>query len=205
MGPLRQAITEHGTQMIQAIGIAAFFAGGFYLIFVYLTTYLSRVVGHPASHAFDINSINMIIYTGMSVAGGLAGDRFGFRRVLLTLAAAGLILAWPLFWLVDHPNVVLSFLGQFGFVLILAPYGGLFATTMALLFPPPVRMSGFSVSYNVAFAALGGTAPLIASYLIHRSQGDLSPAYVLMVCAAISIAAIGWAWRDLPVNASASE
>jgi hypothetical protein len=52
---------------------------------------------------------------------------------------------------------------------------------------------------------LGGTAPLLASYLIHRSQGDLSPAYVLMVCAAISIAAIGWAWRNLPVSASASE
>jgi len=79
-GPLRLAVTEHGTRMIQAIGIAAFFAGGFYLIFVYLTTYLSRVVGHPASHAFDIHSINMIIYTGMSVVGGFTGDRFGFRQ-----------------------------------------------------------------------------------------------------------------------------
>ena len=89
-------------------------------------------------------------------------------------------------------------MGEFAFALILAPYAGLFATTMALLFPPPVRMSGFSISFNIGFPVLGGTAPLAASYLIHRNEGDLSPAYVLMVCAAISIAAIGWAWRDLP-------
>ncbi|MCP4329801.1 MAG: hypothetical protein GY791_15345 [Alphaproteobacteria bacterium] len=186
--------------MIQAIGIAAFFAGGFYLIFVYLTTYLTSVVGDPAADAFDINSINMVIYAALSVAGGLLGDRFGFGRVLLSTAIAGLVLAWPLFWLVDHGNPVLAFLGQFGFVLILAPYGGLFATTMALLFPPAVRMSGFSVSYNVAFAILGGTAPLVASYLVHRGAGDLSPAYVLMICAAISIASLAWAWRDLPTS-----
>ena len=159
-----------------------------------------RIVGDPASDAFDINSINMVIYTVLSLAGGFLGDRFGFRRILLVTAMAGLILAWPLFWLVDHPDPELAFLGQLGFVLILAPYGGLFATTMALLFPPQVRMSGFSVAYNLAFAVLGGTAPLVASYLIHRGDGDLSPAYVLMVCAAISIATLAWAWRDLPTR-----
>ena len=199
-GPLRQAVTQHGRQMVQAIGIAAFFAAGFYLIFVYLTTYSTRIVGDPASDAFDINSINMVIYTVLSLAGGFLGDRFGFRRILLVTAMAGLILAWPLFWLVDHPDPELAFLGQLGFVLILAPYGGLFATTMALLFPPQVRMSGFSVAYNLAFAVLGGTAPLVASHLIHRGDGDLSPAYVLMVCAAISIATLAWAWRDLPTR-----
>ncbi|MEM7123190.1 MAG: MFS transporter [Pseudomonadota bacterium] len=199
-GPLRQALATHGRQMIQAIGIAAFFAGGFYLIFVYLTTYITRVVGDPAADAFDINSINMIFYTALSVVGGVLGDRLGFRRMLLALAVLGVVLSWPLFWLVDQSDPVLSFLGQFGFVLILAPYGGLFATTMALLFAPNVRMSGFSVSYNVSFAALGGTAPLVAAYLIDRNAGDMSPAYVLMVCAAISIAAIIWAWRDLPTR-----
>lgn len=199
-GPLRQAVVQYGRQMVQAIGIAAFFASGFYLIFVYLTTYLTRIVGDSAADAFDINLINMVIYTGLSLAGGYLGDRFGFRRVLLTSATAGLVLAWPLFVLVDHTDPVLAFLGQLGFVLILAPYGGLFATTMALLFPPSVRMSGFSIAYNLAFAALGGTAPLVASYLIHRGEGDLSPAYVVMACAVVSIASLAWAWRDLPTR-----
>lgn len=196
--PMLRVLTTHGRQMVQAIGIAAFFAGGFYLIFVYLATYLTEVVGYSETEAFDIDTISMIIYTGLSVVGGVLGDRFGFRRVLLILAIAGFVLAMPLFWLVDHHNPMLSLVGELGFVLVLAPYGGLFATTMAVLFSPSLRMSGFSISYNMAFAVLGGTAPLVASYLIYRDAGDLSPAYILMVCAAISILALAWAWRDLP-------
>ncbi len=201
-GPPREAITSHGRQMIQAIGISAFSAGGFYLTFVYLTTYITRVVGDPKADAFDINTINMVVYTGLVVVGGLLGDRFGIRWVLLVTTVAGLIVAWPMFWLIDHRDPVLSFLGQFGLVLFIAPFSGVFATTMALLFPPNVRMSGFSISYNVGLAALGGTTPLIASYLISRDAGDMAPAYVLIVCAVITIATIIWAWRDLPVRAS---
>ncbi|MEM7123189.1 MAG: MFS transporter [Pseudomonadota bacterium] len=199
-GPLRQAVTTHGRQMIQAIGISAFSAGGFYLTFVYLTTYVTRVVGDPAADAFDINTINMVAYTILVVVGGVLGDRFGVRWVLLVTTVAGLVFAWPLLWLVDHHDPVLSFLGQFGLVLFVAPYSGLFATTMALLFAPNVRMSGFSVSYNIGLAALGGTTPLVASYLISQDVGDMAPAYVLMVCAVISIAAVLWAWRDLPAR-----
>ena len=64
--PMLRVLTTHGRQMVQAIGIAAFFAGGFYLIFIYLTTYLSQVVGYTETEAFDINTITMIIYTGLS-------------------------------------------------------------------------------------------------------------------------------------------
>ena len=93
--------------------------------------------------------INVALFAAMAVVGGHLGDRFGFRRVLMACAVMTLLLAVPLFWLIDHDERALSFLGQFGFVLILAPYGGLFATTMALLFPPEVRMAGFSLAFNI--------------------------------------------------------
>lgn len=197
-GPLRRAVTQYRREIVQAIGIAALFAGGFYLVFVYLTTYLVRVAGNLPGVAFRIDFVNLALFAAMAVAGGYLGDRFGFRRVLLACAVMTLLLAVPLFWLVDHDEPALSFLGQFGFVLILAPYGGLFATTMALLFPPAVRMSGFSLAFNIAFAALGGTTPVVASYLIHRGDGDFSPAYVLMACAIVSIVSLIWAWPRLP-------
>jgi MFS transporter, MHS family, proline/betaine transporter len=197
-GPLRRAVTQYRREIVQAIGIAALFAGGFYLVFVYLTTYLVRVAGNLQSAAFRIDFLNLALFAAMAVAGGYLGDRLGFRRVLLACAVMTLLLAVPLFWLVDHDEPALSFLGQFGFVLILAPYGGLFATTMALLFPPAVRMSGFSLAFNIAFAALGGTTPVAASYLIHRGDGGFSPAYVLMACAIVSIVSLIWAWPRLP-------
>jgi len=203
-GPLRKALVDHRKQMIQGIGITAFSAGGFYMAFTYLTTYITVIVGDPAADALTVNTINIVLFAILTVVGGIAGDRFGFGRILLPITIAGFVLALPLFWLVDHTDPVLVFIGQFGFVLLLGPYGGLFATSIALLFPPAVRMSGFSVAYNIGMAAFGGTAPVAASYLIHRTHGDLSPAYVLMVSAAISTATLIWAWRDLPKRAEAA-
>ena len=201
-GPLRKALIDHRKQMIQGIGITAFSASGFYMAFTYLTTYITVIVDDPTADAFTVNMINMVLFAVLTVVGGIAGDRFGFGRVLLPIAIAGFVLALPLFWLIDHTDPVLVFIGQFGFVLLLGPYGGLFATSIALLFPPAVRMSGFSVAYNIGLAAFGGMAPVAASYLIHRTHVDLSPAYVLMVGAAISTATLIWAWRDLPSRAA---
>jgi MHS family proline/betaine transporter-like MFS transporter len=43
-----------------------------------------------------------------------------------------------------------------------------------------------SVAYNLCVGLLGGTTPLVATYLIARSHDDLAPAYYLMATAAVS-------------------
>ena len=67
---------------------------------------------------------------------------------------------------------------------------------MALMFPREIRMSAFSVSYNIGLAVFGGTAPMLASYLIERDAGDLAPAYLLTGAAAISFASLVSARRS---------
>ena len=57
-------------------------------------------------------------------------------------------------------------------------------------------MSAFSVSYNIGLAVFGGTAPMLASYLIERDAGDLAPAYLLTGAAAISFASLVSARRS---------
>jgi len=47
-----------------------------------------------------------------------------------------------------------------------------------------------SISYNAAIGLFGGTAPMVAVYLIQRSHNDLSPAFYLMAMAAVSLAAV---------------
>lgn len=185
--PLVEAVAEHWPAMLRGIGVAALNGSLFYLVFVYLTTYLTDVVQDAEADALRINTINMVILAVLIPIGGWMGDRFGSQRVLLTSAVLILLLAIPLFWLIDHHSLMLSFLGQLAFVVLAAPYLGAFTARMAMMFPAAVRMSGFSVSYNIALAAFGGTAPMIASYLIERGAGDLSPAFYLDFCAALAI------------------
>jgi len=43
---------------------------------------------------------------------------------------------------------------------------------------------------NLAIGIVGGTTPLMAIYLIHRTSNDIAPAYYLAAACAISLAGL---------------
>jgi MHS family proline/betaine transporter-like MFS transporter len=56
-----------------------------------------------------------------------------------------------------------------------------------------VRYSGFAFSFNTAQAFLGGTAPLIATFLINITGSKLAPAWYLVAIAVVSLLAMCFA------------
>jgi len=62
--------------------------------------------------------------------------------------------------------------------------------TMVEAFPVKGRCTAIAVSYNLSLGLIGGTSPMVATYLIHRTHDDLSPAYYLMAAAAVSLVAV---------------
>ncbi len=57
---------------------------------------------------------------------------------------------------------------------------------MAETFDRRHRLTGYSVSFNLGFGIAGGTAPMVATWLIHRSGDSLAPAYYLIGCATLA-------------------
>ena len=53
-------------------------------------------------------------------------------------------------------------------------------------FPARIRVSGIALSYNTAFALFGGTAPLVATFLIKETGSKAAPSFYLMFSAAVS-------------------
>ena len=80
--------------------------------------------------------------------------------------------------------------GQMGFAVLVGLFAGVIPVAMTEALPPGVRCTAVSVAYNVCVGILGGTTPMVATYLIERSHNDLSPAFYLMAGAAISVAAV---------------
>ena len=85
----------------------------------------------------------------------------------------------------DAPFVIL--LGQIGFTVLSACLWGTIPATMVELVPERVRCTVMSLGYNTGMAILGGLTPVVAVYTIKRSQYDLSPAFLLMAAAALSV------------------
>ena len=67
---------------------------------------------------------------------------------------------------------------------------GTLASFLSEIFPTKVRYSGFAFSFNVANAVFGGTAPFIATWLIHMTGNKMAPAWYLLAAAAVALVAM---------------
>ena len=62
------------------------------------------------------------------------------------------------------------------------------AVQLSEVFPTRSRYTASAITYNMAYTLFGGTAPLIATWLIERSGDPLSPAYYLAGIALFALA-----------------
>lgn len=188
--PIVEAFRSQWRNMAQVAGLNALLAVGFYLAFVYAVTFLENVVHIPTAAAFDINTLNMLALMVIIPTAGHLSDKVGRKPVLLAASVGGLLFAWPLLWLMHHHNLNAVFAGQLGLAIVVGLFSGVVPVTMAEALPARVRCTAMSVSYNLCVGVLGGTTPMIATYLIERTGNDLAPAFFLMAAAAISLATV---------------
>jgi MFS transporter, MHS family, proline/betaine transporter len=177
--PLGEAFREHWRTMLHLVALIAGISVGFYTIFVYTATWLEQQVGVPARTALEINTLAMAAHLFVLPAAGWASDRLGRRPVLMIGSGAFALLAYPLMSLMARGQTGGLLLGWVGLSLLLAIAGGVMPATMAELAPWRVRCTVLSVAYNIGMALLGGTTPLVASWLVARTGVTLAPAWYL--------------------------
>lgn len=166
------------------------FTTGYYMIFLYLSTYLSTETGLPAAEALRLNTLSLLALALIIPLGGRLADRFSGRGVACAGFLALAILAVPLFMAMDRGGVVTDWTCQTAFVVVFALLEGSLPGVMAGAFPRPVRARAVAISYNSATALFGGTTPWLATALIARTGDRLAPSYYLALVALISAGAI---------------
>jgi len=98
-------------------------------------------------------------------------------------------------WLVASPTIGSLLLVQAIIGVFVAAYAGSIPALICELFPTCVRTTAVSTSYSLAVAIFGGSAPFIIASLIDVTGNSLVPSYYLMFAAAISLVALGAAYR----------
>ncbi|MDO8289518.1 MAG: MFS transporter [Parvibaculum sp.] len=184
--PIVEAFQTQWRTILRVIGLNLVNAIGFYLCFVYATTWLNMVAGIPQAEALALNSVALFMLMVMTPLSGILSDHIGRRPMLLIGTAGMAIFAWPLFWLMSLGTVPSILAGQLGFVLFLSCFTGASPAFMVEAFPKHVRCSGLSVGYNLALTIFGGTVPVVAVLLISETENVLSPAFYLAAAGVIS-------------------
>lgn len=184
--PLVEAVHGHGLLIARLFGMSVLNACGFFVMFVYVVSWLERIDGVDAARALDINTINMVLQVLVMVATAWLSDRIGRKPLMLAATALCFVGALPLLWLMHHPDPLLIFAGQFGFTLLLGTTWGVQPAIMVEATPPAVRCTVIAIAFNLAMGLVGGLSPLAATWLVASTHQELSPAFLVMAAAAVT-------------------
>lgn len=188
--PVREIISNHRGTLMRAFGVTCLNAVAFYLLLSYMPTYLSTELGLSDTRSFMASTISLAVYIGSIFFMGRISDRVGRRRMLLTACVLFIVLTIPLFALLDTTSFAVIVLVEIAFGIMLTMNDGTLATFLSELFPTPVRYTGFAVSFNMANALFGGTAPFVATWLIDVTGSVMAPAWYLVVVSVLALTAM---------------
>lgn len=183
--PLAQVVARHRPAVLLSM-LVTWMLTAAVVVLILMTPTLVQSAFHvaPARAFLGNNVASFALAVGCLFYGGLS-DRIGPARALL-LGAGGLLLAGYALYLDLAAGgahfVVLYALAGFAVGVV-----GVVPVLMVLAFPPAVRFSGLSASYNVAYALFGGLTPPLIGLLVKRF-GVLAPAHYVAATAVLGMA-----------------
>ncbi|WP_417364713.1 MFS transporter [Glutamicibacter arilaitensis] len=190
--PLRELMTGHTKQVLQAALIFISNNAAGYLVIAFFISYTTKVLEMPLAPillATTIGSVGWLIFT---LVGGWLSDKIG-RRATFVIGYA-LVFVWmiPMFLLVDTGNIVLYGVAIFVLTVGLGLSYGPQSAMYAEMFPAHIRYSGISIGYAIGAILGGAFAATVAQILLETTGASISIAIYIMVLTVISVAAVLW-------------
>ncbi|MEM7223709.1 MAG: MFS transporter [Pseudomonadota bacterium] len=185
--PVAHTLKTQKKNLVTVIGMLWVNAVCQYYLFVFFTTYIHHFSGLSLAKTLGIGTISMAFVTLCLPFFGWLSDKVGRRPVLIAGSLGFLLLSITLMELMGGGEYALVLGAQLGFCLFVAARSGPVPATLVEVFPTRVRLTALSLGYNLNFAIFGGTAPILATWLISVTGDKTSPAWYLMAVAAVSI------------------
>ncbi|NUO71630.1 MAG: MFS transporter [Frateuria sp.] len=183
--PLAQVAARHRPAVLLSM-LVTWMLTAAVVVLILMTPSLVQSAFHVTpARAFLGNNLASAALAAGCLCYGILSDRIGPARTLLA-GAAGLLLAGYALYL-DLAAGGAHFIALYALAGLAVGVVGVVPVLMVEAFPPAVRFSGLSASYNLAYALFGGlTPPLIG--LLMRRFGVLAPAHYVAATAVLGMA-----------------
>lgn len=182
--PLLMLLQQYRKSVLSGMSLVA---TGSATVFFYLywPQYLHQQFKYPLNQLMLINTAATLLLNGVILLGGWWTDQYGARKIYLLGCSTLLVTIFPLFWLFGQG--LLSVIISYTLFTVLFWYiPGSYSKILSQLFPTPIRYTGIAMSYNLAFAFVGGLSPVICTYLIHALNTPFAPAGYLFAVVSLS-------------------
>jgi MHS family proline/betaine transporter-like MFS transporter len=185
--PLKKIFVAYKILIVQLMGLYLLSALITYLIFIFMPVYFTDVLGHSRIHAHALNTLILILLIVLDIFFGWLSDKWGRKPIMLTGATGLMCFSYPLYVMITQGSFFMIVIAQIMFTILAASFQGpLMALTLDRI-PVAVRYTLGSFSYNLAYSIFGGTAPLVAIYLITKTTNVAIPGLYLAVGAVVAL------------------
>jgi metabolite-proton symporter len=183
--PIAETLRRHWREVLLAAGSRISENSCFYLFSTYVIAYGKGVLHvEPGLILWSVNLAAAVEVFTIPLW-GILSDRWSRKGVYLLGNLVLIGFAWPYYWLLGtlHPAAIVA-----AVVLSLALGHAMLYSVQASLIPElfgtRLRYTGASLGYQLAAPIAGGSAPLIAAWLVHAFPGQswLLAAYVAGIC-----------------------
>jgi MFS family permease len=178
--PVKTVILAHPGSVVLSMLLTWMLTAAIVVVILMTPNFLQTAYGFSPADAFNANAVAVVCLTAGCLIAGWAADRYGAGK---TFVVGSVLLAGCVYGFYTRigaePSMLMPLYGLTGLsvgIVGAVPY------VMVKAFPPEVRFSGLSFSYNLAYAVFGGITPLVVGLLLKESP--LAPAwYVIATCA----------------------
>lgn len=185
--PLVDTLRSQSGNILKLGAFISVTALSFYTFTTYFATYLQVVGKLSTETALLVTVIALCLAAALCPLAGLLSDLVGRRATIFGTCLFIILTVYPSFALGGSGELFESLIGV-GILAVGAVLSGVVtAPLLSEVFATRTRYTASAITYNLAFTLFGGTAPLVATWLISKTGDDLAPAYYLI---AISLLAM---------------
>ncbi len=180
--PLKAVLSAHWRTVLQSMLLTWLLTAAIVVLILMTPALLQKLFAVPAAEALRAGSAATLCLIAGCLLYGLGADRFGAARMLQAGSPALLATAYALY--LGVRTGTLPLLPTYALTGLCVGVVGVIPTLIVQAFPPAVRFSGLSLSYNLAYAVFGGATPLIVTLLLQWSPQTAPAHYVGALCVA---------------------
>ncbi|KUE79594.1 MFS transporter [Aeromonas schubertii] len=190
--PLRTVLREHKGGVIVSMLLTWLLSAGIVVVILMTPTYLQKIHAIAPADALQANSLAILALTAGCIFYGRLCDAIGSGRTFL-LGSALLAISVTLFYhgLAAGRGDMVTHYMLAGFAVGIV---GAVPHVMVNAFPPVVRFSGLSFSYNVAYAIFGGLTPMLVT--LWMKEDVLAPSHYVTALCGVGFLVGLWLWRQ---------
>lgn len=180
--PLFETLKTHKKEVLIAIGAKCVETGPFYIMFTFIMYYATQVLTFERSQVLNAVTIATLITTFLIPVMGAISDKVGRKTVYFAGVIALILYAFPYFWMLNTGSVLwLNIATIVGLGIVWTPITAVLGTMFSEIFKSNVRYTGITLGYQIGAALAGGTAPMVALWLLNAFESSYTPIAIYII------------------------